>query len=562
MIKEEMPNARFEKILLLLILLTALVYLFTLGGYSLIDPDEGRYAEVAREMVETGDYITPHLNYVKFFDKPALPYWLTSISFHLFGINEFATRLSPALLALLGMFYLYKLASIIYNKRAGLITSLIIGTSLLYFLISHITITDMPLAFFITLSLSGFYIGYIERSRDYLLFYCGMALALLSKGLIGIIFPCGIIFWWSIFTKKWEIYKEVITLKSIMLFFAIALPWFIIVCYKNPDFFHYFFVRQHFIRYLTTADNRYEPFWFFIPIIILGFLPWAGFIWTSFKESFLLLWTPPSKQKDSELFLLMWFMFIFLFFSASKSKLVPYIIPVFSPLAVLVGGKIDSILSKKETLKFKTALIWNSLFLFTFSTLLLSLSFIQRDYLLGEILPISLSLFLAIGIGVFSLFIFYKKGKLKEVIIILTILGITNCIASHFFLNIYAEKHTSKYVATFINYQKKPGDLIVQLKGFDQGLPFYLQERVILLSHSNDMSFGNEHETNRFYFINTENLKKLWNSNKRIFIVAYVSQKEEIKSISGRKVEPLIVIGNKCIYSNKPFSMKGVTQGV
>ena len=415
----------------------------------------------------------------------------------------------------------------------------------------------MPLAFFVTLSLAGFYIGYLEKSRYYLLFYCGMALALLSKGLIGIIFPCGIVFWWILLTRKWRIFRALFSLRGILLFLVIALPWFIAVSLGNPDFFHYFFIRQHFIRFLTTADNRYEPFWFFIPIIIVGFIPWTGFLFVSLKEELSTLWKNKPEEKEGELFLLLWFVLIFLFFSMSGSKLVPYIIPVFSPLAVLLGGQIDRMLQDLDFKRTRTVLVLNATFLLFFAALMLILPFIQNDYSLQKTLPVSLSISLAFVAGVVVIFYFYGKRDLKAIIIVFVMLGVINCIGASSLLGLYAERHTSRYVSEFINSQKKPGDLVVQFRGFDQGLPFYLEQRVVLLSHSEDMKFGNEHEKDRSFFIDMEGLKELWNGDKRIFIVAYNGELKELVPIIDGEMKPLAVSGRKSIFSNWPADGEG-----
>lgn len=550
-----MDSSRFEKILLLFILVLFGVYFLNIGSYGLIDPDEGRYAEVAREMVESGDYITPHLNYVKFFDKPALSYWLTSMAFHVFGFNEFASRFSPVVLALIGMCVLFRLATKIYNRRAGLISALVAGTSFLYFVISHITITDMPLSFFVTLSLAGFYIGYLEKSRHYLFFYCGMALAVLSKGLIGIIFPCGIIFWWIVLTRKWRVFREVLSLKGILLFFLISLPWFVAVSSRNPDFFHYFFIRQHFTRFLTTADNRYEPFWFFIPIILVGIMPWTGFLLKFLKEAVFSLRENAGREKEGELFLLLWFAIIFIFFSMSSSKLVTYIIPAFSPLAVLIGGMIDRILQEKDRERAKGIFAWNFIFLFLYGLLFLVLPFVQKDYPLQRILPVCISIFLAFFAGIIFTYSFSRKKNMEAIIIVFVLLGVINCIEASTLMGLYAERHTSRYVSEFINSQQKPGDLVVQLRGFDPGLSFYLKQRIVLLSHSEDMKFGDEHEKDRSWFIDMEGLKELWKGDDRIFLIACKDQEKDIENLGGEKITALATFGRKQVYSNRSLSV-------
>lgn len=554
---EKIRDDSFGKILLVLLLCIPATYLLTLGWYGLMDPDEGRYAEVAREMITTGDFVTPHLNFVKFFDKPPFLYWLTSASFFLFGQNEFAARLAPAICGILSVGIVFLFSSNLYGKRAGGISSLVLGTSLLYFALAHVAITDMPLTFCITLSLAGFYLGQRGKSAWMAGFYGGMGLGLLAKGLIGVILPLGTVLIWIFLTRDRQALRSLFSLKGVAFAAAISLPWFLLVCSRNPDFFEYFFVRQHFIRYLTTVDNRYEPFWFFLPVILFGFLPWTGFL----LKSLLSFFAPRRgmlKTRPDQLFLFVWAIFVILFFSFSKSKLIPYVLPAFPPLAMLVGIEIET--------QIRTENRWETLFsvILTFLPLLfcgaamVALPFFYESYPFGDVARWSIpAAFILCSGGVVMLFFSKRPGGMKKVVVSLSITGLlygTCCVG---LAGVYASDHSSKAVANCIAHYKVPRDLVIQYGGFDQGLPFYLRERVILLSHSNDMDFGDSHEKDRFWFTDKAGLKNLWNEDQRVFLVARPEDAKKLEALLGPPAATLRVSKKRMIFSNRPVTDNG-----
>ena len=270
--------------ILLLMVVCAVPFLLLLGNLPLIDPDEGRYAEIPREMLERGDFITPTLNYVKYFEKPPLLYWLNAASLKLFGLNEFAARLPSAMSGLATVLVTYIIALRLFDRRTAIFAALFLATAAGFVLQSRIILTDMLLTFCLTSAMGAFIIAAVREEwrrggeTTWHLFYLFSALAVLTKGLIGIVFPAGIIFFYMLITGEWRVLKRMRLVTGIILFLAVTAPWFAVVSLRNPEFAHFFFIHEHFERFTSTVHGRYQPFWFFVPVLAGTMLPWSFFI--------------------------------------------------------------------------------------------------------------------------------------------------------------------------------------------------------------------------------------------------------------------------------------------
>ncbi|MDL2263772.1 phospholipid carrier-dependent glycosyltransferase, partial [Synergistaceae bacterium OttesenSCG-928-I11] len=336
------PIQRSTTFCLFLCILLPLIYLTPLATHPLLEPDEGRYAEIPREMLESGDFVTPKLNHVHYFEKPALLYWANAASFKLFGENEFAARFPSALAAMGGILATGLLASALFGRLCGLLAATILGTSLLYVAIGTINLTDMPLSCFLTLAMASFYADVRLGGRRYrLLFYVAMALGTLTKGLVAIVLPMGVVFWYIVLGRKWSLVRRLFYIPGILAFFGLVVPWFYLVCRENPDFFHFFFIQEHFLRYATQMHDRYEPFWYFVPILLAGTMPWTPCLFGLLGKKSALRKPETPQAKDANLFLLLWFGVVFLFFSASGSKLIPYVVPCLPPLSILMASNLE-----------------------------------------------------------------------------------------------------------------------------------------------------------------------------------------------------------------------------
>lgn len=332
------PVARWLPWIMLLAVVMA--FCWRLGAAALFEPDEGRNAEKAREILLLNDWVTPHENFNPVLDKPIFFYWLIAIVYQLSDVSPWAARL-PSVLAALGcLAVVYRFAALHWGRWTGLWSVLILLTCVEFFALARIVIFDMSLTFFMTLSLCAFHeaahAASIKRRRIFsFALYVGLAAATLIKGLIGVVVPGMVVFFYLWLTRRWSVIHRIYPVPGALLFLAVVLPWYLLAESRNPGYLYYYLWQEHFERFATNEFDRGEPWYYFIGIGIVGFLPWTLLLPSAAKVAWQTTW---KKQFDDKtLYLTLWVVLPFLFFSLSKSKLPHYILPIFPALAMLTA---------------------------------------------------------------------------------------------------------------------------------------------------------------------------------------------------------------------------------
>ncbi|HEV7614406.1 MAG TPA: glycosyltransferase family 39 protein [Steroidobacteraceae bacterium] len=321
-------------------LLFTFLWFALLAHRPLFDPDEGRYAEIPREMLSGGDWVIPHLNGLVYLEKPPLQYWLTALAFRCFGETEFAARLCTGLAGFLSLATVFFLGRNLWGFDAGVRAVLFTSASTLFVLLGHQLTLDMLLSFCLIAALGCFLMAQVRRMqwRGWMLCcWSAMAFAVLAKGLIGVLIPAATLSAYVIWQREWTMLRRLNLRWGLPVFGVIAAPWFVLAARANPQFLRFFFVREHFQRFLTTIEHRTEPWWFFAPVLVVGIMPWlpqaARALGSPFADRV------PRGEFDAPLMLWIWCVFVFVFFSFSDSKLIPYILPVVPALALLCAGR-------------------------------------------------------------------------------------------------------------------------------------------------------------------------------------------------------------------------------
>ncbi|HUP30964.1 MAG TPA: phospholipid carrier-dependent glycosyltransferase, partial [Usitatibacter sp.] len=300
---------------------------------ALANPDEGRYSEISREMAATGDWVTPRLNGIKYFEKPPLQYWATAASFTVFGVDEWSARLYVALCGLATLLLVAFTAMRLGTAEQGLATMIVLVSSPYFIGLGGVVTLDMGLTLWTSLTLCAYLLAErpaLEpraRRNWMLLAWVGIALAVLSKGLVGLVFPAAALGLLCLARFDFSPLARLEWSYGLTLFFGIAAPWFVLVSFANPEFPEFFFVHEHFQRFLTSTHRRTEPAWYFLPILAAGFLPWMFALPSALAQG----WRSPLR------FPILWGAFIVAFFSLSGSKLPAYILPAFPALALVLG---------------------------------------------------------------------------------------------------------------------------------------------------------------------------------------------------------------------------------
>ncbi len=328
-----------------LFLAFAAVMLAVLKARTLVPPDEGRYAEMAREMFASGDWITTRLNGIKYFEKPPLQTWMNALTFEIFGLGDWQARLWTGLCGLLGVGLTGYAGARVFGSRIGFYAALVLGSSLYWVICSQVNSVDMSLSAMMTVALCALIVAQRDEAtpaeqRNWMLVcWAGMALSVLAKGLIGLVLPGGVLVLYTVFARDWKIWTRLHLVKGLLLFFLIATPWFVLVGLKNPEQPHFFFIHEHFDRFLKKEHHREAAWYVFFVLLAFGSVPWLGVLVQSLvlgakRQS------EPTRFKP-RLMLLVWTAFIILFFTKSNSKLPGYIVPVFPAVALLVANYLD-----------------------------------------------------------------------------------------------------------------------------------------------------------------------------------------------------------------------------
>ncbi len=348
------------------------IFFHGIGTYSLMDVDETRYVAMARDMFQSKDFLTLYLNGDFFFEKPPLYFWQECLSFALWGgkVNEFTARFPVALLGFLFSFIVYFTCRKRINRRFGVITSLILATSLEFIMLAKYAILDIVLTFYIGLALVCYFQVYFcqENHKKFYwwAFYGFTGLAVMAKGIPGIAIPFGTVFFTAIMAKKFkEIFKPLYLIPGMLLFLLIVLPWHIIMFkIHNPLFFNEYIIKHHLHRFLNTANNeigRKQPFYYYFMIILWGFIPWIFSMIAIFIDK-IINWKKQnyiekiktfnfdSLDNVHKMLALCWVavLWIIIFFTSSTTKLATYILPVYYPLALITALVWKDYVEKKD----------------------------------------------------------------------------------------------------------------------------------------------------------------------------------------------------------------------
>ncbi|MBL9189125.1 MAG: glycosyltransferase family 39 protein [Opitutaceae bacterium] len=512
---------------------------FLLGWLPLANPDEARYAGIPREMLAAGDWVMPRLNAVPYFEKPPLVYWTVGLARELFGPGEFAARLTPALFGLIGIFLTYATGRRLYGRIAGLASAIVLGTALLYFVLSRILLLDMAVSVLMSAALMCFILAVGEASgtRRRLLFYglyASAALATLAKGLIGFLIPGAVMFLWLLVFNQWRRLVPLYLPSGLLVFLAIAAPWHVLAAQRHPAWAEFYFVHEHWSRFTTTAHGRFEPWWFFFPILLLGLFPWMGFVAGAVRESVAGGWAR-RKENAGAWFMLTWAIFVFLFFSKSQSKLIPYILPVLPPLALLTGAWLARHWQDRTSTPLRVGLGITVFFCGLLATALvvvvLKPGLIRDAEQVAALRPYALAMAAILLIGGIGAHVFSRRhGARTGFVAIVATTGVFYCLL--LLARPHIERAGTKELALVARAKVAPADRVYHYWAFFHDFVYYTEQPVGLVSYVDELEvqFLDPAERAR-RFIDDAELRRQWAGPGRVWLLVRQRDMRHEKSI-------------------------------
>jgi 4-amino-4-deoxy-L-arabinose transferase-like glycosyltransferase len=576
-----------------------------IGSVGFIDPDEGMYGSIAREMAESGDWITARFDGVRYLNKPPLLFWLSALTLKIFGPSEWGVRLWSALPAFGTALLIWALGSSLYGAAGGFFSVLIFSSTVGISLYSHVTLTDLLLVFSMSLAIaaaarsacravfeSGS--GKLRDSRaaaEPLLFYLGLALGVLSKGLAGLLMPAAIVGAFSMIKPNSgkAIYRRLIAdryaLIGALLFFVLVTPWHVLAARNNVGFAQYYLLDNQFLRYLKGGtlieDDVSVTTPMFLVLSLVWFLPWSALLPVVLKHTVLEINSSPASDNGRKLLPMIWAAVILLFFSLSSSKLEHYSLPALPALSLMTGGWwAERLRSPRPTARRARYLAVGSLLIALVGMMLLytgvspnvpglshALSEVMGYYRAIEaqgldfpvdIPPLvkmiaAIGLTLLVGISAAALLLTFNRVWAGFFVFLLTSAGIF-LLLFHIVL-LLEPYHSTKPIAEAILARSQPHDLIVHEDPLEYsgGLSFYTGRRIYIVNGKRgSLEFGSRYPEARDVFLDTETLTKIWNGPSRIFLVTRLPPaRSVVRLLPERDVYRAGQFGARWLYTNR-----------
>ena len=601
-----------------LIIFSLCVLFSHLGTAVLFEPDEGRNAEIAREILLLRDWVTPHYDFIPRLDKPISYFWLVALSFRLFGLSEWSARLPSALAAFACLSVTYALARAMFGRWAALWSVLVLLTSIEFFALSRIVILDMLLTFFFSLALCTFFLGQREvvagRRRLYFsLMYIALGAATLVKGPIGFLLPAAVIFFylffmkrwvllrkldlplglalfmltaipwfgmarsrnpgylrhffWEALTKRWALLRRLNLPLGLVLFVLTAVPWYLMAESRNPGYLRHFFWEENLARFATTRFNRSQPWYFFLLILPAGFFPWTALLPGALVD----FWK--RRFDDKRLLLVLWAGLPLIFFSLSLSKLPHYILPIYPPLAIIVGARIAGMLEDSKTISRWLPVF--PAFIFFLMSFVVTMVALRSDFL-----PVGLQAYvhaafpeppvsLVVGLVIISMLTLWASrwGYLRQQVGLYPVTALSFALLALASAPIHAAvaaKRSSEQLAQKAARLFGAEDQLVLYDGYFSSLPFYLDiQRPIWVVWSGNKStvLGSDYvalqrpEPKPGYgkvLYDYEEFTEAWKGSKHSLIVFVHSQNlPRLERLLGTPAKLLIQVGDTALVKIK-----------
>ncbi len=476
--------------------LLGLCWCATLPWRAVLDPDEGRYALIPLEMLISGDWLTPRLNNLLYFEKPPLQYWGTAVLYFIFGISEWTSRLWAAGLAFLCLPLCYVFVKYLnWGEQTAWRAALLLAINPFFVLIGQINLLDQCFTFIICAALFSFLraqsvsTGSTLERNAMILMWVFLALGVLSKGLIALVLPSATLAVYMLLERDISPLKRLYFFPGLPVFLLITLPWFVLMQAHHPDFIQFFFIHEHFARFLTQVHKRSGPIWYFFPVLLLAFLPVITYTQRALCDPYNRNVSSVCAKFNADRFMLIWCGVTVLFFSVSQSKLPPYILPVMPPMAVLFARVMDD--SERTLSRSRNILAWLIVLL---GSCLIFYDFTKQ----GEISPTMLTLVMSAFLLVAVMWLLPLWARRIQLTLVSAWLPLAFCsvLGMQFLLAAYGEMHPLRSARALVAQIKpllNPSTTVYSVQQFRHSAVFYLGRPVYLVDYRGELDFGLQH---------------------------------------------------------------------